>query len=70
MNQITSYLDGSNLYGSSAEEQHGLRLLDRGKLRYTGLNSRCPAAPPATQEAAPASPGSRCGGGGLQVGRW
>ena len=41
VNQITSYLDGSNLYGSSAGEQHRLRLLSKGKLRYTDLHIRC-----------------------------
>ena len=40
VNQITSYLDGSNLYGSSAGEQHRLRLLSKGKLRYTDLHIR------------------------------
>ena len=40
VNQITSYLDGSNLYGSSPGQQHRLRLLSKGKLRYTDLHIR------------------------------
>jgi hypothetical protein len=46
INQITSYLDGSNIYGSSAEEQHELRLMAKGKLKYTDLHIRKPLLPP------------------------
>jgi len=52
VNQITSYLDGSNLYGSSAGEQHRLRLLSKGKLRYTDLHIRKPLLPPLGHERA------------------
>ena len=30
LNQITSYIDASNIYGSTAEEQHSLRLMKNG----------------------------------------
>ena len=30
INQITSYLDASNIYGSNAETQHDLRLMSKG----------------------------------------
>ena len=46
INQITSYLDGSNIYGSTAEEQHDLRLMAKGKLKYTDLHIRKPLLPP------------------------
>ena len=46
INQITSFLDGSNIYGSNAEEQHELRLMTRGKLKYTDLHIRKPLLPP------------------------
>ena len=31
INQITSYIDASNIYGSTAKEQHGLRLIKKGE---------------------------------------
>ena len=51
INQITSYLDGSNIYGSTAEEQHDLRLMAKGKLKYTDLHIRKPLLPPLNPEA-------------------
>ena len=51
INQITSFLDGSNIYGSNAEEQHELRLMTRGKLKYTDLHIRKPLLPPLSPQA-------------------
>merc|ERR1719367_949496 len=45
INQITSFIDGSNVYGSTAEEQRSLRLGKRGKLKYTDLHIRKPLLP-------------------------
>ena len=67
INQITSYIDASNIYGSTAEEQHGLRLMKKGdteilrvhlklfltgKLRYTDLHIRKPLLPALSPELA------------------
>ena len=46
MNQVTSHLDASSIYGSTAEEQHELRLMFKGKLKYTDLHIRKPLLPP------------------------
>ncbi|XP_043188450.1 peroxidase-like [Amphibalanus amphitrite] len=46
INQITSYLDASNVYGSSDEEMTQLRLFNGGMLRYTHLRYRKPLLPP------------------------
>lgn len=51
INQITSYLDASNIYGSTAEDQHDLRLMEKGKLKYTDLHIRKPLLPPLSPEA-------------------
>jgi len=51
INQITSYLDASNIYGSTAEEQHELRLMAKGKLKYTNLHIRKPLLPALSPEA-------------------
>ena len=40
MNQITSFIDASNVYGNNEEEQNDLRLFQDGKLRYTDLHIR------------------------------
>ncbi|XP_037082057.1 peroxidase-like [Pollicipes pollicipes] len=46
INQITSFLDASNVYGSSDEEMNQLRLFSGGMLRYTHLRYRKPLLPP------------------------
>ncbi|XP_023335820.1 chorion peroxidase [Eurytemora carolleeae] len=46
INQITSYIDASNVYGSTPDDQHSLRLLKKGKLKYTDLHIRKPLLPP------------------------
>ena len=38
INQITSYLDGSNIYGSTAEDQHELRLMAKGAVNEVSLS--------------------------------
>ena len=43
---MTSFLDSSSIYGSTAEEQHELRLMFKGKLKYTDLHIRKPLLPP------------------------
>ncbi|TRY75389.1 hypothetical protein TCAL_06346 [Tigriopus californicus] len=52
MNQVTSFIDASNVYGSTQEEQDRLRLLKNGKLRYTDLHIRKSLLPPLAQETA------------------
>lgn len=52
MNQVTSFIDASNVYGSTQEEQDSLRLLKNGKLRYTDLHIRKSLLPPLAQETA------------------
>jgi len=52
VNQVTSYLDSSSIYGSTAQEQHDLRLMFRGKLKYTDLHIRKPLLPPLEQQSA------------------
>ena len=39
MNQITSFLDGSNVYGSDDAQSRRLRLGRRGRLRVTRIQS-------------------------------
>jgi len=39
-NQITAWLDGSNVYGSDADEARKLRLLSGGRLRVTRVQGR------------------------------
>ncbi|XP_040568625.2 LOW QUALITY PROTEIN: salivary peroxidase/catechol oxidase [Lepeophtheirus salmonis] len=46
VNQITSFLDGSNVYGSSEDDEKSLRLYISGKLRYTDLHIRKALLPP------------------------
>ncbi|CAG0892265.1 unnamed protein product [Cyprideis torosa] len=46
INQITSYLDGSMIYGSTLQEQSDLRLYRDGMLRYTPLRHRKELLPP------------------------
>lgn len=45
INQITSFIDASQVYGSTEEEQAALRLGRRGKLKYTDLHIRKPLLP-------------------------
>ena len=45
INQLTSYLDASNVYGSTKEDQDALRLGRKGKLKYTNLHIRKPLLP-------------------------
>ncbi|CAG0879788.1 unnamed protein product [Darwinula stevensoni] len=45
-NQVTSYLDGSQVYGSTKEQEDQLRLFKDGMLRYTPLRHRKPLLPP------------------------
>ena len=40
MNQITAWLDGSNVYGSDEDEAGKLRLLGGGRLRVTRVQGR------------------------------
>ena len=46
MNQITSYLDASSVYGSTDDETDELRLFEDGMLRYTDLHIRKSLLPP------------------------
>jgi len=45
INQITSFIDASNVYGSTPEDHRALRLGKRGKLKYTDLHIRKPLLP-------------------------
>ncbi|KAF7492476.1 Peroxidase, partial [Sarcoptes scabiei] len=40
LNQLSSYLDGNNIYGASETESKRLRLFQGGKLRFTMMNER------------------------------
>ncbi|CAM1322530.1 Uncharacterised protein g8147 [Pycnogonum litorale] len=46
INQITSFLDASNVYGSSEEESQDLRLAQDGKLKSTPVRNRKDLLPP------------------------
>ncbi|XP_076048302.1 peroxidasin homolog [Oratosquilla oratoria] len=48
INQVTSYIDASNVYGSDDEEMAGLRLWEQGMLKYTPVRFRKPLLPPLT----------------------
>lgn len=48
MNQITGYLDGSNIYGSSSNSQRNLREFRGGRLKVQNLRGK---------EMLPANPG-------------
>ena len=49
---MTSFIDASNVYGSTEEELNHLRLFQDGKLRYTDLHIRKPLLPPLDQRTA------------------
>ncbi|XP_049853246.1 chorion peroxidase-like isoform X2 [Schistocerca gregaria] len=53
INQVTSFLDASNVYGSSEDAASALRLYRNGFLRYTRMQSRLPLPPPATGHSSP-----------------
>ena len=40
VNQITAWIDGSNVYGSEEKEARKLRLLSDGRLRVTKVQGR------------------------------
>ena len=40
VNQITAWLDGSNVYGSSFEESTDLRMLRRGRMRVANVQGK------------------------------
>lgn len=52
MNQITGYMDGSNIYGSDANKQQQLRLFRGGRLREQSVRGRSmlPANPNECQD--------------------
>ena len=52
MNQVTSFIDASNVYGSAQTEMDELRLFREGKLRYTNLHIRKPLLPALDQRTA------------------
>lgn len=52
LNQVTSFIDASNIYGSTEEEERELRLFESGKLRYTDLHFRKSLLPPLEQNKA------------------
>ncbi|XP_053639505.1 salivary peroxidase/catechol oxidase-like isoform X3 [Cherax quadricarinatus] len=46
INQVTSFLDGSNVYGSDDQEMAQLRLWEDGMLKYKPVRFRKPLLPP------------------------
>lgn len=46
MNQVSAYIDGSPLYGSSARQSDKLRLFRNGMLQYGRVQQRRPLLPP------------------------
>ena len=67
MNQITSFLDGSNVYGSEMSTSRSLRLGRRGRLRVTRIESE-DLLPLAPEECADFSKHHYCFAAGLY--RW
>ncbi|XP_053607433.1 chorion peroxidase-like isoform X2 [Plodia interpunctella] len=46
LNQVSAYIDGSPIYGSSARQSDKLRLLRNGMLQYGRVQQRRPVLPP------------------------